>query len=329
MAVGVFAPSAVSEFAIDVRQGLSTEGQKSLPSKYLYDALGSALFEAICVLPEYGLTRAEARLLHRLASAIVSALPDNLVVAELGSGSGRKTRILLDAIRRKDQRSGFRPLTWYHPIEISRAALERCESELSNVPGIRCLGIQQEYLDGLREVAAKRAPGQHLLVLFLGSSIGNFNQEEGVEFLSQARGILQPGDALLLAADLVKPVEKLIVAYDDPAGVTAAFNLNLLGRINRELHADFDLRNYAHEALYNEETHSVEMHLRARVDQMVRIESLGMDVCIRQGESIWTETSHKYFLHELQSLARDTQFHFGGQRIDETWGFAENLWTVA
>jgi L-histidine Nalpha-methyltransferase len=324
MAVAILAPSAVSDFASDVREGLMLP-QKRLPSKYLYDDLGSALFEAICLLPEYGLTRAETRILLKHSGELVSALPENLIVAELGSGSGQKTRILLDAIVRRNHQSE----TLYHPIEISSAALQRCESELLNVPGIRCSGVQGEYFDGLRRIAAQRRPGQHLLVLFLGSSIGNFSNEEGEQFLSQLRGILQAGDALLLAADLIKPLDKLLAAYDDPIGVTAAFNLNLLARMNRELRANFDLSKWEHQACFNAPTQSIEMHLRSRTDQCIAIQELGLQVAMRRGETIWTETSHKYSLDELQGLARATGYSEAIRWLDWAWGFSDHLWTVA
>lgn len=337
MAVATLVASANAEFAMDVREGLSREGQKTLPSKYLYDALGSSLFESICLLPEYGLTRAEAGILERHADAIVARLPEKLTVAELGSGTGKKTRILLEAIRRRaERRSPFNGHTTnghttnghttYHPIEISPAALERCESELRTVPGLRIVGVRQEYLEGLREVAGQRGPGEPLLVLFLGSSIGNFDNEEGVKFLSQVRSVLRAGDALLLAVDLVKPEETLLVAYDDPTGVTSAFDLNLLSRINRELGGHFDLQKFEHQALYNPETRSIEMHLRSLVDQNVCIEQLDMSFTIRRGETIWTETSHKYSLPELDDIARKTKFRAVGRWMDTNWGFAENLW---
>lgn len=325
MAVAVFAPTALFEFVADVREGLS-RAQKRVPSKYLYDDLGTALFEAICLLPEYGLTRAETRILEAQADLIAAALPQDLIVAELGSGTGKKTRILLEAIRRR-KHAGYGQ-TVYHPIEISLAALQRCETELRDLKGIRCASVQREYLGGLREVASQRAPGQHLCVLFLGSSIGNFSEEEGAQFLSQLRAELRGGDALLLAADLVKPVDKLLAAYDDPTGVTAAFDLNVLGRINRELQGDFDLVRFAHNALYNHRTNSVEMHLRALADQTVHIRQLGLRVRVCEGETIWTESSHKYSLGELQALATETGFEIAGQWIEEEWGFAENLWVV-
>src|SRR5207253_585924 len=198
--------------------GLMKPGQKELPSKYLYDDVGSALFEVISVLPEYGLTRADERLLGRYASEIVERLPLPLMVAELGSGSGKKTRWILKALCRRQHTS-------YFPIEISRTALAMCARELSDIDSISIVGFEREYLDGLLEVAARRRQGQQILVLFLGSTIGNFDAPADVTFLSEVRRALDPGDALLLGTDLEKPASQLIAAYDDGLGVTAAFDL--------------------------------------------------------------------------------------------------------
>src|SRR6478736_4282666 len=171
-------PSNVNyEFAAEVREGLTRRGQKELPSKYLYDDVGSALFEVISHLPEYGLTRADERLLRRYSNEIVDRVGGPVAVAELGSGSGRKTRWLLEAFARRQRIS-------YYPIEISQSALVMCEKELRDIDSISILGFEREYLDGLLEVAAYRKQGQRLLVLFLGSTIGNFDRDAGIEFLS-------------------------------------------------------------------------------------------------------------------------------------------------
>src|SRR5713226_4261729 len=227
----------VSEFSADVRESLTKPGQRELPSKYLYDEVGSALFETICVLPEYGLTRADARLLEKYAGEIVGRLPSPIHVAELGSGSGKKTRWILEALSRRQK-------TYYFPIEISPSALAACEKELGQIDLVSIVGYEQPYLEGLRAVAQGRDEEDHLLVLFLGSTIGNFDRTAGEEFLREIREILQTGDALLLGTDLEKSVETQLRAYNDAAGVTAAFNLNLLARINRELGADFDLSSF-------------------------------------------------------------------------------------
>jgi L-histidine Nalpha-methyltransferase len=305
------------EFAEDVRAGL-TKPQKELLSKYLYDHVGSALFEVISVLPEYGLTRADERVLQRNAYEIVERLPMPVTVAELGSGSGKKTRWLLKALARRQP-------TAYCPIEISPTALAMCKRELGDIDAISIVGFEREYLDGLAEVAEGRKKDQSLLVLFLGSTIGNFDRPAGLEFLRQIRAVLREGDALLLGTDLLKPIPQLLAAYADPLGVTAAFNLNLLGRINRELEADFALEQFEHVARFNAEARSVEMHLLSRRDQTVTIGAAGFSVRFAAGETIWTESSHKYSKEDVVQMAADTGFCCEAQWVDREWPFAESL----
>ncbi|MFZ1130747.1 MAG: L-histidine N(alpha)-methyltransferase [Terriglobales bacterium] len=318
MPIRALTTSPLSGFASDVRAGLARPAQKELPSKYLYDNVGSALFEVISHLPEYGLTRADERLLRRHAGDIVNRLPSPVAVVELGSGSGRKTRCILEALSR-------RQLTLYYPVEISPSALAACVRELSDINAVSIVGFEREYLDGLLEVSARRQRGQHFLVLFLGSTIGNFDRHASVEFLAKVRRTLRPGDALLLGTDLEKPIAQLLRAYDDELGVTAAFDLNLLARINRELDADFDLSQFAHVARINYDARSVEMHLRSMRRQTVRIPAAGLCVEFLQGETIWTESSHKYFAEEIFPMARAAGFCCQTQWIDEEWPFAENL----
>jgi dimethylhistidine N-methyltransferase len=314
--------AATAQFAADVRAGLDRPSQKELPSKYLYDPVGSCLFETISVMPEYGLTRADERVLRKHAADIAELVPAPLLVSELGSGSGKKTRFILEALSQREALS-------YYPIEISATALASCERELAGVERVTILGIEQEYLDGLREVASRRQAGEHLLVLFLGSTIGNFDSGADRRFLQCVRQTLIPGDCLLLGADLVKPLAQLLAAYDDPAGVTAAFNLNILARINRELDADFNLRQFAHEARFNARTSSVEMHLRSKQQQTVTIPRAEFMVHFRAGESIWTESSHKYSVAELKALADASGFTCQQQWLDEEWLFAENLFVAS
>ncbi len=310
--------SPVSEFAADVCAGLTRPGQKELPSKYLYDDVGSALFEVISVLPEYGLTRADERLLRRHAYDMVERLPAPVIVAELGSGSGKKTRWILEALSHRQRTS-------YCPIEISPTALAMCRRELGDIDSISIVGFEREYLDGLLEVAARREDGEHLLVLFLGSTIGNFDRPAGVKFLREVRRILQVGDSLLLGTDLEKPVSQLRAAYDDPLGVTAAFNLNLLARINRELDADFVLQQFEHAARFNGEARRVEMHLRSKRKQTVNIPRSGLSVTFLDGETIWTESSHKLSSEEVFRIAEAAGFCCEAQWLDEEWPFAESL----
>jgi len=318
MATPALSLQHVSEFVADVRESLTKPGQRELPSKYLYDEVGSALFEAICVLPEYGLTRADTRLLKEYSAEIVGRLPSPLRVAELGSGSGKKTRWILEALSR-------RQITYYYPIEISPHALAALEKELAQIDMVSVVGYEQPYLEGLRSVAEGRGDRDHVLVLFLGSTIGNFDREAGDLFLREVRATLRPGDALLLGTDLEKAVELQLLAYDDPAGVTAAFNLNLLARINRELGADFDLASFRHEARWNYADRRIEMHLRSTCRQSARIPAANLRIVLNEDETIWTESSHKYRAEEIPEMAERTGFRCDAQWIDEEWPFAQNL----
>jgi L-histidine Nalpha-methyltransferase len=310
--------SARADFAADVHSGLTRVGQKELPSKYLYDEVGSALFEVITLLPEYGLSRAGARLLKRHAEEIIDRLPSPVVVAELGSGSGAKTRWILEALSQRQ------PVTYY-PIDISRTALSRCWQELGRIDSVSIVGFERAYLDGLLDVASRRKPGERLLLLFLGSTIGNFDRPAAAKFLHEVRHILYAGDALLLATDLEKSVSDLLLAYDDPAGVTAAFNRNLLARINRELDGDFDVASFQHEARYNPEHRRIEMHLRSTRKQTAHISGASMDVTLESGETIWTESSHKYRCQEAAEMGSRAGFRCEAQWVDAEWPYAQSL----
>jgi L-histidine Nalpha-methyltransferase len=310
-----------SSFADDVRAGLEKPKQKELPSKYLYDAVGSELFEAICALPEYGLARAGSRILRRHAEDIVRHLRTPTMVAELGSGSAKNTRWIVEALSRRQR------LTYY-PIDISRTALAQAERELAEIPSLGIVGFEREYLQGLDEVVARREVGQSLLVLFLGGTIGNFDRDAGDAFLREVRSRLRAGDRLLLSTDLVQSADLLILAYDDPTGVTAAFDKNLLARVNRELDATFDLRAFDHVARWDPREQRIEMHLRSRLNQVVAIPGAGLTVAFRRGETIWTESSHKYRLDELPRMAERTGFRCEAQWVDDEWPFAQNLFVV-
>lgn len=312
----MYARAFDNSFAHDVRDGLMRAGQKTLPCRYFYDELGSSLFEAITNLPEYGLTRADERILQKHATAIVERLPRNLVVAELGSGTGTKTRSILEKLRQ-------RQIVVYYPIDTSGSALAKCNQDLGGLGAV--FPLEMSYLDGLREVAARRAPGQPLLILFLGSTIGNFEPEAAIEFLHAIRQYLTPGDALLLGTDLAKPIPELLAAYDDPVGVTAAFNKNILARINRELEADFDPRQFDHVARYNQDAQRIEMHLRSREYQIVNIRKADLIVDFVPNETICTEASHKFRLEQVCEMAHASGFRSEMRWVDNEWPFAENL----
>jgi len=305
---------AVDEFVQDVVAGLSRT-PKTLPPRYFYDDVGSPLFEAITALPEYGLTRADERLLRQHAHEICRLAGGRAHIVELGSGSGRKTRWILEAFGKPA----------YHAIDVSAAALDQCRRELS--PYSRILLHQGTYTDGLRTATALRGRDP-VLVLFIGSTIGNFQPHDALAFLRHVRSALHPGDLFLIGFDLVKSGRTLVDAYDDPTGVTAAFNLNLLARMNRELGADFHLRSFAHEARYNEDARRVEMHLRSLRDQTVFLGAAQRQFHFAPGETIWTESSHKFVASELSAIAIDCGFREVAQWLDAEWPFAESLWSA-
>jgi len=308
--------SSITGFALDVREGLTAKGQKTLPCRYLYDEVGSALFQVISRLPEYGLTRADDRIIRGHARELSSVVSSRVMTVELGSGDGTKTRAILEALNRRG-----RPV--YYPVDISRAALNDCRRELGDVADV--LPQEAPYLDGLREAVARREPGEKMLVLFLGSTIGNFERAEASRFMAGVRELLSPGDVFLLGTDLEKPEAQMLAAYDDPTGVTAAFNKNLLARINRELGGAFVLRNFAHEARYDRTRRRIEMHLRSRNAQVVRVKDAGVQVVFERDETIWTESSYKFRLEEVAALAAGSGFECAAQWVDGEWPFAENL----
>ncbi len=318
-ATAPYSPSRVNpEFAQAVAAGLTQKGRKTLPPSWFYDEVGSSLFEAITVLPEYGLTRAEARLLSNAAPEIIRASLRPALVIELGSGTGTKTRHILAAAARYHS-------VHYLPIDISRAALDSCVKILDVMDNVCIQPIEATYLDGIDAALTDRKPDEPALLLFLGSTIGNFNRTQAISFLVGIRKRMQPGDYLLLGADLVKPRAKLLSAYDDPIGVTAAFNLNLLARINRELDGHFDLAQFAHEARYNERQSRIEMHLRSRIAQKVRIDALDLIVTFTADETIWTESSHKFRPEDVSRIGRRAGWSCMRQWVESDWGFAETL----
>ena len=217
----------------------------------------------------------------------------------------------------------FAPRPRYAPIDISSAALLQCEKELSPLAEVR--PIHDSYVQGVARASAARRPGQPLLLLFLGSTIGNFDPHEAQAFLAGLRAALLTGDALLLGADLRKPPPVLLRAYDDPTGVTAAFNRNVLGRVNRELGGDFDLAAFAHEARYDEPIGRVEMHLVARRDMKATIAAAGVTIELHAGESIWTESSYKFSLSGLRALCQGAGLRCVAEWVDEEWPFCEAL----
>lgn len=303
--------------AEDVRRGLSSQPKRFLP-KYFYDQLGSQLFEAICLLPEYYLTRAENEILENYADEIVSTFDGNTTLLEMGSGSASKTRLIIEALLRKQQELLF------IPVDISASALDSSSRILlQSYPQLRVEAYAADYFAGLSEL--KKNPRARTLALFLGSNISNFDPEEALKFLRALREVLHEGDALLLGADLKKDKQTLEAAYNDALGVTAAFNLNVLARINRELGANFDLRGFRHFAFYNESLGRVEIYIESLREQKVSIAQLEMEVEFHAGEQIHTENSHKYDLNDIAKLAADTGFVHGRTWLDQQKRFSSNL----
>jgi dimethylhistidine N-methyltransferase len=305
-------------FAAEVVRDLQRT-PKQLQARFLYDALGSSLFDAICRLPWYRITRAEARLLRQHAREIASAVPgwlDEPTVVELGCGNGEKIEVILTAVPDV-------PVD-VHLIDISPDALQATMARLAGLSHVTVTPHEAPYEAGLDRVRALLRTRGPALVLFLGSNIGNFDRPVAASLLRSIRNALQPGSALLLGADLVKPPETLVLAYDDPLAVTAAFNKNLLVRINRELGADFDLSAFEHRAIWNDADQRIEMHLVSLHAQEVRLAGT-VKIGFEAGETIWTESSYKYTEDSIADLGLRTGFAVTTQWIDPEAGFALTL----
>jgi dimethylhistidine N-methyltransferase len=313
-------PSVLDTFAADVVGDLQRE-PKQLQARYLYDPLGSSLFDAICRLPWYRITRSEGMLLRRHAGEIAAALTmreSDPAVVELGCGNGEKLELLLGGVRRDVAID-------LHLIDISREALKATTARVARFRQVKVTpheGTYEQGLDSIRPFVQRRAG---TLVMFLGSNIGNFDPPAAAALLGAIREPLAAGALFLLGADLVKPAQDLILAYDDPLGVTAAFNRNLLIRINRELGADFDVTAFAHRAIWNDREQRVEMHLVSQRDQDVYLAAAGVRIRFAAGEPIWTESSYKYSVDGLQRLGSTHGFTVTKQWIDDEAKFALTL----
>lgn len=313
--------ATTAQFASDVQYYLSLQ-PRQLPSRYFYDELGSALFDAICRLPWYGVTRAELRLLASHGRELLARAPGLTTIIELGPGNGEKLVALVEAGRAG---SGHLDLRL---VDISPSALELSSHVLSALPNVGVTTYEADYEAGLAAASAETRSGR-ALTLFLGSNIGNFDRPGAAEFLRAIRASLMLGDMLLIGADLVKPEHELILAYDDPLGVTAAFNKNLLVRINRELGGTFDVDRFSHRAIWSAQHSRVEMHLVSRGRQRVRVDGRQgvdfVDIVLGDGESIWTESSYKYTPSQIALALEQAGFKMVEQCVDETGGFALTL----
>jgi L-histidine N-alpha-methyltransferase len=308
----IIGAAALEEFASDVRRSLSLT-PRELSSRYLYDPLGSALFDAICLLPWYGITRAEMRLLTREAGRVVTDRRQSVV--ELGPGNGSKMLALLSHHAPRTH-----PLA-IHLIDVSATALRQAARTLEQLRSVHLVMHEMSYEHGFEAFATSRdeAPA---LAMFLGSNIGNFAPADARAFLRRVRQGLRTGDGFLLGADLVKPERRLLDAYDDPLGVTAAFNRNLLVRLQSQLGAQLDLNGFRHKAVWNAAQQRVEMHLVSRRDQQVVIPASGLDFMMAAGETIWTESSYKYEPEGISRLLEACGFSIADQWIDDIDRFA-------
>ncbi|MGA7342315.1 MAG: L-histidine N(alpha)-methyltransferase [Terracidiphilus sp.] len=307
---------ADAEIALAVRAGL-TSRPKRLPAWLFYDQAGSRLFEEITELPEYYLTRTERAILARHAGVMIAraAGDKRLRVTELGAGSAEKTRLLLKAASRRQG------AVVYEPVDVSSTALDAAQERIGReIPEVQVAPVAMDYTNGL--TLDSTCPGERRLVLYIGSSIGNFEPDEAARLLRKVRAQLETGDSLLLGVDLVKDEQTLVAAYDDASGVTAAFNKNILARLNRDLGADFDPAPFTHRAVWNGPRSRMEMHLVSLGPQRVRLAELDLEVKFEAGESIHTENSYKYRTGDAETMLAEAGFAAAGSWTDERGWFA-------
>lgn len=310
-----------SDFAQDVLRGL-TRAPKSLPPKYFYDNLGSALFEAICHLPEYYVSRAEEEILRSFADDIVHSFGTPIRLIEIGSGSSRKTRVLLERLAARQQSLE------YVTVDVDAEMLRHAAATLSELyPTLTVRPVEADFRM-IGDVLQESVGSLRSVVLFLGSTIGNLDRVEQEELLRSIRGGLRPGDLFFLGTDQRKAKDILEPAYDDPLGVTAAFNLNLLVRINRTLGGHFDLAKFRHRAFFNEMESRIEMHIVSAVAQRVRIDAVDVEIGFAAGETIHTENSYKFDQAEIAALGGRTGFEIARRWTDARGLFADTLLAV-
>ena len=290
---------------------------KFINPKFFYDKKGSELFESICLLPEYYPTRTEISILKKLKHDLPSYLDENINLVELGSGTSVKTRLILDIFTK------LQPKTEYFPIDISEILTESSEQLLKDYDTLHITGIIDTYEGGLEFL--KSYDDKKNLILFLGSSFGNFTPDDGKLFLEKIFSTMKSGDLFLIGLDLVKDKNILESAYDDSQGVTAKFNLNVLSRINDELDADFDINNFSHYSIYNENDQRIEMNLKSLVSQSVIIGKSNLSLNLDKGELIHTEYSHKYHISQIKKLLSDVGFEFKNMWLDDEKHFSLTL----
>ncbi len=311
---------ADSTAANEVRQGLQQQ-PKTIPAQYFYDARGSQLFEQICELPEYYLTRTETAIFQACADQLAQ-ITGPCEIIELGSGSSTKTRLLLDAYQRLTDRTPNLPALQYSPIDVSPSILELSAQQLlQDYPKLQIQARVSTYELALQQLPPTTAPSR--LICFIGSSLGNFAPEGCDRLLSQVSAALQPGEFFLLGIDLRKPQTILEAAYDDAQGVTAAFNLNMLQHLNDRFGGDFHLAQFEHVALYNPIAHQIEMHLRSRQSQTVQLAALDLTLNFTAGETILSEISRKFDRTEMQQTLQSQ-----GLAVQQIWTDPQDWFAV-
>jgi len=303
-------------FAEEISYSLN-QNSKFINPKFFYDKKGSELFESICLLPEYYPTRTEISILKKLKHDLPSYLDENINLVELGSGTSVKTRLILDIFTK------LQPKTEYFPIDISEILTESSEQLLKDYDTLHITGIIDTYEGGLEFL--KSYDDKKNLILFLGSSFGNFTPDDGKLFLEKIFVTMKSGDLFLIGLDLVKDKNILESAYDDSQDVTAKFNLNVLSRINDELDADFDINNFSHYSIYNENDQRIEMNLKSLVSQSVIIGKSNLPLNLDKGELIHTEYSHKYHISQIKKLLSDVGFEFKNMWLDDEKHFSLTL----
>jgi dimethylhistidine N-methyltransferase len=303
-------------FAEDVSYSLNRDS-KFISPKYFYDKKGSELFEQICNLPEYYPTRTEIQILKKIQPELERYLDESFRLVELGSGSSVKTRLILDVFDKIQDRIE------YFPIDISEILTESSELLQKDYDDLHITGIVDTYEGGLEFI--EKYDDKKNLIIFLGSSYGNFNPNDGKIFLKKINSVMKKDDLFLIGLDLVKNKKTLENAYDDSQGITAKFNLNVLSRINDELDADFDLDNFQHVAKYNEKDQRIEMYLKSLANQSIIISKANLSLKMTQGELIHTEHSHKYTLTQIEDVMNQTDFKIKEIWLDETENYSLSL----
>jgi dimethylhistidine N-methyltransferase len=303
-------------FAEEISSSLN-QNSKFINPKFFYDKKGSDLFEKICSLPEYYPTRTEISILSKLQPELSSYIDENFRLVELGSGTSVKTRLIFDIFAK------LQDTIEYFPIDISEILTESSEQLLRDYDNLHITGIIDTYEGGLEFL--KTYDKKKNLIIFLGSSFGNFSPNDGFEFLQKINSTMKSGDLFLIGLDLVKDKQILESAYDDSQGVTAEFNLNILSRINDELDADFNLKNFSHHAIYNEEKQRIEMYLKSLVNQSVIVSKSDLLLNLEKDELIHTEHSHKYQLSQIHELLDGVGFEIKHTWLDDDKHFSLTL----